>query len=133
MIIEFLLAVTLLELTPGPNMAYLASLALTRGRTAGLIACIGVACGLSVHAVVTVFGAGTLIQQYPWLYETLRWVGSCLSALPRMGGMAGKARHAGPACRSPVELGAPFHEGISIERVQSEIDFVFCFRSSDVH
>lgn len=71
----FLLAVLILELTPGPNMAYLATLALARGRTAGLIATAGVAAGLSVHAVVAGFGAGALIQQYPLLYETLRWIG----------------------------------------------------------
>jgi threonine/homoserine/homoserine lactone efflux protein len=58
---EFILAVFLLEVTPGPNMAYLATLALARGRTAGLYATLGVALGL--------------IQHYPWLYETLRWTG----------------------------------------------------------
>src|SRR6185312_7723238 len=73
--VEFVLAALLLELTPGPNMAYLATLAVARGRTAGLYATLGVALGLSVHALVTVFGAGALIQHYPWLYETLRWVG----------------------------------------------------------
>ncbi len=73
--LEFTFAVLLLELTPGPNMAYLATLALARGRTAALIATLGVALGLAVHATVTVFGAGTLIQQQPWLYETLRWIG----------------------------------------------------------
>lgn len=72
---EFILAVFLLELTPGPNMAYLATLALARGRVAGLYATLGVGLGLSVHAVVTVFGAGTLIQHYPWVYEALRWTG----------------------------------------------------------
>jgi threonine/homoserine/homoserine lactone efflux protein len=72
---EFILAVLLLELTPGPNMAYLATLALARGRAAGLYATLGVALGLSVHAIVTVFGAGTLIQHYPWFYEVLRWTG----------------------------------------------------------
>ena len=59
---EFILAVFILEVTPGPNMAYLATLALARGRTAGLYAVLGVALGLSVHAVATVFGAGTLMQ-----------------------------------------------------------------------
>src|SRR5262249_54698478 len=63
------------ELTPGPNMAYLATLALARGRTAALIATLGVALGLSVHAVVTSFGAGELLLLYPWLYEILRWIG----------------------------------------------------------
>jgi threonine/homoserine/homoserine lactone efflux protein len=71
----FLLAVLLLELTPGPNMAYLATLALSRGRAAGLVATAGVACGLAVHAVVAGIGAGEIIQRYPLLYEVLRWIG----------------------------------------------------------
>jgi threonine/homoserine/homoserine lactone efflux protein len=71
----FLLAVLVLELTPGPNMAYLATLALMRGRAAGLIATAGVALGLAVHAIVSGLGAGVLIQRYPLLYDLLRWVG----------------------------------------------------------
>src|SRR6186997_2868919 len=71
----FLLAVLLLELTPGPNMAYLATLALSRGRMAGLIATAGVAFGLAVHAIVAGLGAGVLIQQYPLLYDAVRWIG----------------------------------------------------------
>jgi len=69
-----LLAILLLELTPGPNMAYLATLALARGRAAGLIATGGVAFGLAVHAMVAGLGAGVLIQQYPLLYDVLRWL-----------------------------------------------------------
>lgn len=71
----FLLAVLLLELTPGPNMAYLATLALSRGRAAGLVATAGVAFGLAVHAAVAGLGAGALIQRYPLLYDVLRWIG----------------------------------------------------------
>jgi len=71
----FLLAVLLLELTPGPNMAYLATLALSRGRVAGLIATAGVAFGLAVHAALAGLGASVLLQQYLLLYEGLRWIG----------------------------------------------------------
>jgi threonine/homoserine/homoserine lactone efflux protein len=73
--LQFILAVLFVELTPGPNMAYLATLALARGRTAGLFAIVGVALGLSVHAVVASFGAGELLRLYPWLYDVLRWIG----------------------------------------------------------
>ena len=76
-LITFLLAVLVLELTPGPNMAYLATLALSRGRSAGLIATAGIAFGLAVHAAVAGLGAGVLIQQYPLLYDVLRWIGVC--------------------------------------------------------
>lgn len=74
-IAQFFVAALLLELTPGPNMAYLATLSLGRGRMAGLIATAGVACGLAVHAIVAAFGVGALIEQSRLLYETLRWIG----------------------------------------------------------
>jgi threonine/homoserine/homoserine lactone efflux protein len=72
---KFILAAFFVELTPGPNMAYLTALAFARGRAAGLIAVLGVALGLSVHAIVAALGAGELLLLYPWLYEGLRWTG----------------------------------------------------------
>jgi len=72
---EFIVAVLLLELTPGPNMAYLATLTLDRGRAAGLLAVVGVAAGLSVHAIVAALGLGALIANAPSVYEVLRWLG----------------------------------------------------------
>jgi len=47
-VLEFILTVLLLELTPGPNMAYLATILLDRGRRAGLLATVGVGAGLSM-------------------------------------------------------------------------------------
>jgi threonine/homoserine/homoserine lactone efflux protein len=74
-VLEFILTVLLLELTPGPNMAYLATLSLDRGRRAGLLATVGVAAGLSVHAIIAALGLGVLISQLPLAYELLRWMG----------------------------------------------------------
>ncbi|HJP69567.1 MAG TPA: LysE family translocator [Sphingomicrobium sp.] len=74
-VLDFTLTVLLLELTPGPNMAYLATLTLDRGRPAGLLATAGVAAGLSVHAIVAAFGLGVLISLAPLSYDLLRWTG----------------------------------------------------------
>ena len=56
MLTEFLVAVLVIEITPGPNLGYLAALSATRGRVAGLAATAGVALGLSTHAVAAAFG-----------------------------------------------------------------------------
>ncbi len=72
----FLIAATLVELTPGPNMAYLAHVALDRGRLAGLAAVAGVALGLSVIGALAALGVGAMIEATPWLYQTLRWAGA---------------------------------------------------------
>lgn len=72
---EFLLAVVVMELTPGPNMTWLAVLALSRGRRAALRAVAGVAVGLGTHAALAALGLGALVAAQPALYEALRWAG----------------------------------------------------------
>ena len=47
-LVPYLLTCFAIELTPGPNMAYLAILSIERGRAAGLVAVLGVALGLGV-------------------------------------------------------------------------------------
>lgn len=64
-----------IELTPGPNMAYLAVLSATAGRRAGFAAMLGVALGLLIIGVAAALGLATLIADLRWLYEALRWGG----------------------------------------------------------
>lgn len=63
----FALAVLLIELTPGPNMAWLVTLTLAEGRRAGLGAITGVAAGLAANAVLSVLAAHLILAQGPGL------------------------------------------------------------------
>lgn len=72
---EFLLAAIVMEITPGPNMTWLALLSAREGRTAGLMAVAGVASGLSILSLIAATGAAALITAWPALYELLRWGG----------------------------------------------------------
>lgn len=76
MLLEFLAASLLIELTPGPNMAWLALLGTSRGRLAALAAVAGVALGLSIAGTAAAFGVSALIGTTPWLFQGLRWAGS---------------------------------------------------------
>ena len=71
----FALAILLIELTPGPNMAWLAALALGQGRRAGLMACAGIALGLLVNALVAGFGVAAFVIANPEWWQMLRWGG----------------------------------------------------------
>ena len=75
MIVPFLAAIILIELTPGPNMAYLAALSAAHGRRAGLIAVAGVTCGLATYMLAAVFGLTEVFRLHRPLYELLRWAG----------------------------------------------------------
>jgi threonine/homoserine/homoserine lactone efflux protein len=71
----FLLAVALVELTPGPNMGYLAVLSAGRGRAAGFAAVMGVTAGLAVYMVAAAVGLTEVLLLYPTLLQVLRWAG----------------------------------------------------------
>lgn len=71
----YALAVLVIELTPGPNMAWLAILSATEGRRAGLAATAGVALGLLAIGVAAALGLAALIAGSPVLYDLLRWAG----------------------------------------------------------
>lgn len=73
--IPFVAAVLLLELTPGPNMGYLAIVATRFGRRAGLTTILGVTAGLTVYMLAAVFGLTEVILNAGWLYGLLRWAG----------------------------------------------------------
>jgi threonine/homoserine/homoserine lactone efflux protein len=71
----FTIAIILVELTPGPNMAYLAALSASEGRGAGLRAVAGVTLGLAIYMLAAVFGVAQAIASAPMLYVALRWAG----------------------------------------------------------
>ena len=56
MLPSFLLIVLLVELTPGPNMGWLALLSASEGRRAGFAATAGIALGLAIVAAASALG-----------------------------------------------------------------------------
>ena len=74
-ILPFLLAVALIELTPGPNMGWLALVSLGRGRWAGFAAVAGVTVGLAVWMLAAAFGLTQVLLIWPPLFQIIRWAG----------------------------------------------------------
>ncbi|HEX2085336.1 MAG TPA: LysE family translocator [Solirubrobacteraceae bacterium] len=61
-----------LVLTPGPNMLYLVSRALTQGRRAGLISLIGTGLGFLVYLATAVLGLSAIFVAVPAAYVALK-------------------------------------------------------------
>src|SRR3954453_23746109 len=72
----FVLTSLIIEMTPGPNMAYLAVLGASRGRIAGFSAVLGVALGLTLLGIAVGLGGGSLLLGNRLAYEGLRWAGA---------------------------------------------------------
>ncbi len=73
---SFFVAAVLIEITPGPNMAYLALVSASEGRMKGLATVAGIALGLALLGIASAYGVAELIRGSSLLYEALRWGGA---------------------------------------------------------
>jgi threonine/homoserine/homoserine lactone efflux protein len=73
--LAFLWISFIVELTPGPNMTYLAVLTLVEGRRAGFATVAGVAAGLLLVGILAAFGVAAFVSESPILYGLIRWLG----------------------------------------------------------
>jgi threonine/homoserine/homoserine lactone efflux protein len=90
------LAAFIIELTPGPNMTYLAIVSVSNGWRAGFSTVAGVALGLAVVGVISAFGVAALIQSSDMLYEALRWAGVVYLLWLAHDGWRGEEANSGP-------------------------------------
>lgn len=74
-LLPFAATALVIELTPGPNMVWLALLAATEGRRPALAAVAGVALGLAAMGGLLSLGIGALIETRPALLAVMRWAG----------------------------------------------------------
>jgi threonine/homoserine/homoserine lactone efflux protein len=73
--LPFLVAATLLVVTPGPDTLFIASRSLAQGPGAGFTALAGISVGAVVHSTAAALGLAGLFVIAPSLYEVVRWVG----------------------------------------------------------
>ena len=71
----FLLATTLLMLTPGPNVALIVANAVAHGARHGLLTVLGTTLATVLHLVVVGIGLGSVLGELGSVLEWLRWIG----------------------------------------------------------
>lgn len=76
MLPSFLIVVLLVELTPGPNMGWLALLSASEGRRAGFAATAGIGLGLAIVAAASALGLAQLAQASSFIFNLLRYAGA---------------------------------------------------------
>lgn len=65
-----------LVLTPGPNMLYLVSRALSQGWRAGAVSLLGTLAGFAVFIVAAAFGLTAVAMAVPFIYDAIRYAGA---------------------------------------------------------
>lgn len=71
----FAAAVLLLNVTPGPDTAYIVGRSLAQGRTAGLVSALGISAGCCVHALALAVGLSALLQASAAAFTAIKLAG----------------------------------------------------------
>jgi RhtB (resistance to homoserine/threonine) family protein len=70
-------AITILAvISPGPDFAMVTRNSYAYGRSSGLMAALGIACGVQVHVFYTVLGIALIITHSPILFVTMKILGA---------------------------------------------------------
>ncbi|MDN7908361.1 LysE family translocator [Burkholderia diffusa] len=72
----FVLAVFLLNVTPGPDTAYIVGRSVAQGRGAGLMSALGISAGCCVHSLACAFGLTALLAASAAAFTVIKLVGA---------------------------------------------------------
>ena len=72
----FIVAVLLLNATPGPDTAYIVGRSVSQGRSAGLVSALGISAGCCVHSLACAFGLTALLAASAAAFTVIKLVGA---------------------------------------------------------
>ncbi|MFC0399498.1 LysE family translocator [Paraburkholderia rhizosphaerae] len=72
----FLVAVFLLNVTPGPDTAYIVGRSVAQGRSAGLMSALGISAGCCVHSLACAFGLTAVLAASATAFTVIKFVGA---------------------------------------------------------
>ncbi|GAB7534967.1 LysE family translocator [Burkholderia sp. 22PA0106] len=100
----FLLAAFLLNITPGPDTAYIVGRSVAQGRGAGIVSALGIGTGCLVHTLACAFGLTALIAASPMAFTVVKYAGAAY--LIYLGVKLLLARPEAPTAQSAAEAPA---------------------------
>jgi len=108
----FSLAVAVLMITPGADMVFVLSMAISGGARAGVASILGVATGAFCHVLMAVIGLAAIIAASPWLFKGMVIVGALYIAwiglsIARSDGSIGRIED-----QEPTPLLSIFRQGV---------------------
>ncbi|GLC24199.1 LysE family translocator [Roseisolibacter agri] len=113
-----------LNLTPGPDMLYVAARSASEGRGAGVASALGIAAGTLVHIALVAFGLAALLAAVPVAYTIVRLAGAAylvylgVRALWRPSALAERAL-------APASRWAVFRQGVVTNVLNPKVALFF--------
>jgi threonine/homoserine/homoserine lactone efflux protein len=97
----FVAAALLLNVTPGPDMLYVAGTSAARGARAGVAAALGIGAGCGLHIALAALGVSALIAASPLAFGALKWLGAAYLVWAGVA-LLSRKRRAAPGSLAPL-------------------------------
>jgi threonine/homoserine/homoserine lactone efflux protein len=119
----FLLAGLLLNLTPGPDMLFVAGSSAAHGRRAGVMAALGVGAGCLVHMLLATVGLSALLATSALAFEFVKWLGAAYLVWVGLGML--RRRKAVTAAPAPIASRRVFWQGALTNALNPKVALFF--------
>lgn len=100
-------AALLLNLTPGPDMLYVAGTSASRGSRAGVAAALGIGAGCLVHVVLAAVGLSALLAASALAFSIVKWLGAAYLVWAGTTMLLKKKRSVAPVEEAAFRTAAP--------------------------
>jgi len=121
----FLVATLALNLTPGPDMLYVASRASAQGTAAGLVSSLGIGAGCLVHALAAAFGLSALLMVSALAFGVVKWVGVVYLIWLGLQLIRASGREQGSQAQDAAGLRQVFWQGLVVNVLNPKVALFF--------
>ncbi|MEP6620983.1 MAG: LysE family translocator [bacterium] len=120
----FLVAGLALNITPGPDMLYVAARGASEGRAAGIVSALGIGAGTLVHIALVAAGLAAVLTAVPVAYMALRLGGAAYLVYLGARALFAKQTTSSKAL-VPASLGAIFRQGVITNVLNPKVALFF--------
>jgi threonine/homoserine/homoserine lactone efflux protein len=121
----FLSAGILLNITPGPDTAFILARTMAGGRRAGIASSLGISVGILCHTCAAAVGLSAFLATSAWAFMVVKYLGACY--LVYLGVKTLWQKH-GPLTvgrAKPMSFGAAFRQGIITNVLNPKVALFF--------
>jgi threonine/homoserine/homoserine lactone efflux protein len=120
----FIAAGLALNLTPGPDMLYVAARGASEGRPAGIASALGIGAGTLVHIALVAAGLAAVLAAVPVAYLAIRLGGAAYLIYLGVRGLLARSSVAAEQLE-PASLGAIFRQGVITNVLNPKVALFF--------
>ena len=121
----FLAAGLALNLTPGPDMLYVAARGASEGRAAGIVSALGIGVGTLVHIALVAAGLAALLAAVPVAYLALRLCGAAYLIHLGIRALRAAPTTTAIAAPAPASLAVIFRQGVITNVLNPKVALFF--------